>query len=75
MKLSKKDILTRGIIKENPVLILVLGLCPALAVSTQAENAIGMGLATTFVLLRDSVFSPCERRQGCRSDGSYKQDV
>ena len=51
MKLSKKDIFTRGIIKENPVLVLVLGLCPALAVSTQAENAIGMGLATTFVLL------------------------
>ena len=55
MKLSKKDILTRGIIKENPVLILVLGLCPALAVSTQAENAIGMGLATTFVLLGSNV--------------------
>ena len=33
------------------MLVLVLGLCPALAVSTQAENAIGMGLATTFVLL------------------------
>ena len=49
--MNKKEILTRGIIKENPVLILVLGLCPALAVSTQAENAIGMGLATTFVLL------------------------
>ena len=51
MKLDKKSILTRGIVKENPVLVLVLGLCPALAVSTQAENAIGMGLATTFVLL------------------------
>ena len=51
----KKDIFTRGIIKENPVLILVLGLCPALAVSTQAENAIGMGLATTFVLLGSNV--------------------
>jgi len=55
VKLSKKDILTRGIIKENPVLILVLGLCPALAVSTQAENAIGMGLATTFVLLGSNI--------------------
>jgi len=50
MRLDKKSILMRGIIKENPVLVLVLGLCPALAVSTQAENAIGMGLATTFVL-------------------------
>ena len=55
MKVSKRSILTRGIIKENPVLVLVLGLCPALAVSTQAENAIGMGLATTFVLLGSNV--------------------
>ena len=55
MGLNKKDILTKGIIKENPVLVLVLGLCPALAVSTQAENAIGMGLATTFVLLGSNV--------------------
>jgi len=53
--LSKKNILTRGIIKENPVLVLVLGLCPTLAVSTQAENAIGMGLATTFVLLGSNI--------------------
>jgi len=53
--MSKKEILTRGIIKENPVLVLVLGLCPALAVSTQAENAIGMGLATTFVLLGSNI--------------------
>ena len=53
--MKKREILTRGIIKENPVLILVLGLCPALAVSTQAENAIGMGLATTFVLLGSNI--------------------
>jgi len=55
MKLSKWNIFSRGIIKENPVLVLVLGLCPALAVSTQAENAIGMGLATTFVLLGSNI--------------------
>jgi len=53
--MKKIDILTRGIIKENPVLVLVLGLCPTLAVSTQAENAIGMGLATTFVLLGSNI--------------------
>ena len=47
--------LTRGIIKENPVLVLILGTCPTLAVSTQAENAIGMGLATTFVLLGSNI--------------------
>jgi electron transport complex protein RnfE len=43
--------LTKGIIKENPVLIFMLGICPALAVSTQASNAIGMGVATTAVLI------------------------
>jgi len=53
--MSKKEIFTKGLIKENPVLVLVLGLCPALAVSTQAENAVGMGLATTFVLLGSNI--------------------
>ena len=46
---------TKGIIKENPVLVLVLGTCPALAVSTQASNAIGMGIAATAVLLGSNV--------------------
>jgi len=52
---KKLSVLTNGIIKENPVLVLILGICPALAVSTMAENAIGMGLATTFVLLGSNV--------------------
>jgi len=43
--------LTKGILKENPVFVMALGLCPALAVSTSVENAIGMGAAATFVLL------------------------
>lgn len=42
---------TKGIIKENPVLCLVLGTCPTLAVTTAASNAIGMGLAATLVLI------------------------
>ena len=42
---------TKGIVKENPVLRLVLGTCATLAVTTAASNAIGMGLATTFVLV------------------------
>ena len=46
---------TKGIIKENPVLCLVLGTCPTLAVSTMASNGIGMGLAATFVLLCSNV--------------------
>ena len=41
----------KGIWKENPVLILMLGMCPTLAVSSSAKNALGMGLATTFVLV------------------------
>ncbi len=44
-------IFTKGFIKDNPVFILLLGLCPALGVTTSAFNGLGMGLATTFVLL------------------------
>ena len=47
--------LTKGIIKENPTLVMLLGMCPTLAVTTQALNGIGMGLATTFVLLGSNV--------------------
>jgi electron transport complex protein RnfE len=42
---------TKGIWKENAVFKLVLGMCPTLAVTTSAENGLGMGLATTFVLI------------------------
>jgi electron transport complex protein RnfE len=49
--MNKLKLITRGIIKENPTLILVLGLCPSLAVTTSAINGIGMGIATTFVLI------------------------
>jgi len=42
---------TKGFIKENPVFVLLLGLCPTLGVTTSAINGIGMGLATTFVLI------------------------
>ena len=47
--------LTKGIIKENPTLVGLLGMCPTLAVTTQAVNGIGMGLATTFVLLGSNI--------------------
>ena len=49
--MNKLKTLTNGLIRENPVLVLVLGTCPALAVSTQASGAIGMGVAATLVLL------------------------
>lgn len=51
MAKSLKEEFTKGIIKENPVLRLMLGTCATLAVTTAASNAIGMGLATTFVLV------------------------
>lgn len=41
----------KGIARENPVFVQVLGMCPTLAVTTSVANGIGMGLATTFVLL------------------------
>lgn len=47
--------LTNGILKENPVLVLVLGTCPALATSTSMLNGLGMGIAATFVLLGSNV--------------------
>ncbi len=43
--------LTRGLIRENPIFRLLLGMCPTLAVTTSLENALGMGLAATFVLV------------------------
>ena len=46
----KKKVFTRGLIRENPVLILMIGLCPILACSSSLRDALGMGLATIFVL-------------------------
>lgn len=46
---------TRGIWKENPVLVLMLGMCPTLAVTSNAKNGLGMGLATTCVLLGSNI--------------------
>ena len=46
---------TKGFWKENPIFRLVLGMCPTLAVTTAAINGIGMGLATTFVLVCSNV--------------------
>lgn len=52
---NKLSILTKGIIKENPVLVLILGTCPALAVTSSLINGLGMGVAATFVLLGSNV--------------------
>lgn len=47
--------LLKGLWKENPILVLLLGLCPALAVTNSAYNGLGMGAATTFVLLGSNI--------------------
>jgi electron transport complex protein RnfE len=48
--------LTKGFLKENPTFVLVLGMCPTLGVSSSAVNGVGMGLATTFVLVMSNLF-------------------
>lgn len=48
---ASTDAFIKGLWKENPVFVQVLGMCPVLAVSNTAENALAMGLATAFVLL------------------------
>ena len=54
-KPSKWKVFTAGIIRENPVLRLVLGCCSALAVTTTVSGAVGMGLAMTFVLICSNI--------------------
>ncbi len=47
--------LTRGLLKENPALVMLLGMCPTLGVTTSALNGLGMGLATLFVLMMSNM--------------------
>ena len=51
MNKTSYENLTRGIIKENPTFVMLLGMCPTLGVTTTAFNGLGMGLATLFVLM------------------------
>ncbi len=54
-KKSKLSILTNGIIKENPVLVLLIGTCPTLATSSSLANGVGMGLSATAVLICSNI--------------------
>lgn len=54
--------LTKGLFKENPIFILVLGLCPTLGVSNQVSNAIGMSAGVLFVLLFSNLFISALRK-------------
>lgn len=53
---------TNGLFKENPIFVLMLGMCPTLAVTTSAMNAIGMGLSTTVVLVASNVIIAALRK-------------
>lgn len=53
--MKKLSLITRGIIKENPTFVLLLGMCPTLGTTTSAINGLGMGLATLFVLILSNV--------------------
>lgn len=55
-------VFSRGLIVENPVLRLILGTCPTLAISTSVKNGIGMGLAATFVLIGSNLVISALRR-------------
>ena len=46
---------TKGLIKENPNMVMLLGMCPTLAITTMAANGVGMGLSTTFVLVCSNI--------------------
>lgn len=53
--MTNKEIFQRGFFKENAVFTLLLGMCPALGVTSSAINGLGMGLATTFVLIMSNL--------------------
>ena len=57
------DTFLRGLWQENPVFVMLLGMCPVLAVTNSAINALAMGLATTFVLLCSSTLVSLLRKQ------------
>ncbi|MDR2928792.1 MAG: electron transport complex subunit E [Cytophagaceae bacterium] len=53
--MNQWKIFINGIFKENPIFTLMLGMCPTLGVTSSAENGLGMGLATTFVLIMSNL--------------------
>lgn len=53
--MDRLKVLTKGFFKENPVFVLLLGMCPTLGVTSSAANGLGMGLATTFVLVMSNL--------------------
>ena len=54
-KNSKFQLIVDGIVRNNPIFVLVLGMCPTLGTTTSAINGLGMGLATTIVLILSNI--------------------
>jgi electron transport complex protein RnfE len=54
-KISQKENFFKGIVKDNPVFVMLLGMCPTLGVTSSAFNGLGMGIATLFVLLMSNI--------------------
>jgi len=61
--MKKLNIFTKGFFKENAVFVMMLGLCPTLGTTTSAINGLGMGLATTFVLVMSNIVISLVKRQ------------
>ena len=53
--MKRFNILLKGIIRENPTFVLILGMCPTLGTTTSAINGAGMGIATMFVLIMSNI--------------------
>ena len=60
--MTKKQLLKKGLITENPVFVLLLGMCPTLGVTTSLQNALGMGISVVFVLLFSNILVSCIRK-------------
>lgn len=53
--MNKLQILTKGLVKENPIFVLLLGMCPTLGTTSSAMNGLGMGVATMFILVFSNI--------------------
>ena len=60
---TQKENFLKGIIKDNPVFVMLLGMCPALGVTSSAFNGLGMGMATLFVLLMSNIVVSLIKKQ------------
>ena len=64
--------LYNGLVKENPTFVLMLGMCPTLAVTTSAINGVGMGLSTTVVLIMSNMLISMLRKIIPESDSGWR---